>query len=56
MIESLSPATSILDHVSVEDELRGLMAGGMTLLCSLVVRQQILVYLLPDGSRMGVIF
>ena len=56
MIESLSPATSILDHVSVEDELRSLTAGGIMLLCSLVLRQQILVYLLPDGSRVGVIF
>lgn len=36
---------------SAEDELKSLSAWRMKLLSSLVVHQQILLYLLPDGSR-----
>ena len=38
---------------SVEDELRSLTVWGKTLLCSLVVRQRILLYCLPDVSRVN---
>ena len=34
------------------DESRSLTAGGVKLLCSPVVLQQILLYLLSDGSRL----
>ena len=38
---------------SVEDEFRDLTASGIKLLHSLVVQQMILLYLLPDGSRVS---
>ena len=37
-------------------EMRNLTAWGVKLLCSLVVRQQILVYLLSDGSRVNTLW
>ena len=35
--------------ISVDDEFRSLTAWGVRLLCSLVVQQQILLYLMSDG-------
>lgn len=47
------PPPRKLIYDAVEDELRSFTAWGKKLLCSLVARQQILLYLLPDGSRMN---
>ena len=38
---------------SLDDELRSLRAGGLKPLCSLVLDQWILLYILPDGSRVN---
>ena len=54
-MSTLSPATC-MSHMSDEDELRRLTAWVKKLLCSLVVRQQILVYLLSDGSRVNTLW
>ena len=39
--------------LSVEHDLMSLTALGMKLLCSLELRQQVLLYLLSDGSRVS---
>ena len=44
---------NIYIYVCVEDEFRSLTAWRMKLLCSVVVQQQILLYLLSDGSRLN---
>ena len=51
--ESFESSYIYFGKPSVDDELMSLTAWGMKLLCSLVVRRQILLYLLSDGSRVN---
>ena len=53
MIESFESCYIYFFKRSDEDELRSLTARGVKLLCGLVVRQQILLYRLSDGSRVN---